>query len=479
MGGMKADNMRLIIVLILVLFGSYGVNITFANGGYDIEVSVENCDRKEAYLAYYLGPNQYIQDTAKFANGSFRFKGEEPLAEGFYLVVFPPDNQYFHVLIDKDQQDIEISVKGTALQKPFNVSGSDDTRLFYEYAEFLGELRPKADALRKQLEQAEGSEKNRIETELETLNTEVEVKQASIERKYPDYLTTMMVKAHTEFKEPEFTGSEKEVKEKTYIYYRNHYFDNIALADPRIVRTPFVHERITYYLDNLTYQTPDSINKSLDYILNHFNPGGEAFKVYLVYFLNKYAKSNVVGMDAVYVHLVENYYAKGLADWTDEEQLKKIIDNAQTLKPILIGKVAPNLILQDRNKQTWDLHKVDALYTVLFFWDPECGHCKKSIPELIDFYKTYKSKGIEVYAVCTKLKDGVPECWEAVDERGMDMWINVADPYLASRYKQIYDIRVTPQIFVLDKDNKIVMKKIGAEQLPEVMDHLLADEDVR
>ena len=45
-------------------------------------------------------------------------------------------------------------------------------------------------------------------------------------------------------------------------------------------------------------------------------------------------------MDAVYVHIVKNYYAKGLAPWTEEDQLKKIVKNAEKLEPLLIGKTA-------------------------------------------------------------------------------------------------------------------------------------------
>ena len=180
-------------------------------------------------------------------------------------------------------------------------------------------------------------------------------------------------------------------------------------------------------------------------------------------------------MDAVYVHLVTEYYAEGRAPWTDEEQLSKIIKNANTLKPILIGEIAPDLKLQGREKEEITVHGIDADYTVLFFWDPECGHCKKSIPVLVEFYKEYRNKGIEVLAICTKLNDAGDKCWDVVDERGMDIWINANDPYLRSRFKQIYDVRVTPQVFVLDADKKIVMKKIGAEQLTDVMDHILGE----
>ena len=86
---------------------------------------------------------------------------------------------------------------------------------------------------------------------------------------------------------------------------------------------------------------------------------------------------------------------------------------------------------------------------------------------------------MEIYSVCTKLGEGVPKCWEAVDEREMGQWINVADAYLRTRYKQIYDVKTTPQIYVLDADKNIVMKKIGAEQLPNVMDRFLEDQTLK
>ena len=44
------------------------------------------------------------------------------------------------------------------------------------------------------------------------------------------------------------------------------------------------------------------------------------------------------------------------------------------------------------------LHGIDAKYTVLFMWDPDCGHCKKETPKLNDFYKNSKHD-VEVFAV--------------------------------------------------------------------------------
>ena len=55
----------------------------------------------------------------------------------------------------------------------------------------------------------------------------------------------------------------------------------------------------------------------------------------------------------------------------------------------------------------------------------------------------------------------------------MDIWVNAADQYLRNRYKSIYDVKTTPQIFILDKNKKIIVKKIGGEDLAGVMDDVL------
>jgi hypothetical protein len=104
----------------------------------------------------------------------------------------------------------------------------------------------------------------------------------------------------------------------------------------------------------------------------------EAFQYYLVYFLNDAAKSKRMGMDAVYVHLVDQYYTTGKATWADEEQMKKTQDPGDNIRPTLIGKIAPDLTLFTEAGEPLTLHGIESPYTVLFFWDPECGHCKKT-----------------------------------------------------------------------------------------------------
>ncbi len=459
--------------IILILIFAICAGLVLAQDGYRITVKTAEFDQGEVYLGFYLGESQYVQDTARSEDGVFVFKGDEPLAPGFYMVVFPPDNMYSQILVGEGENDIKLEMNGANLQRPESVAGSPDTDLYYDYADFISSRRPEADKLRNELETASDKRKKEINARLEQLNEEVEERQQQILLQHPGTLTAMVIKSNMALDVPDFEGTDEEQSDKLYAFYKRHYFDNIDLSDPRIVRTPFFKDKLGYYLDKLTYQKSDSIIESVDFILGQMNPEEENFRVVLSTLLNKYATSKIVGMDAVYVHIVDEYYARGLATWVEEEQLTKIVKNANTLRPILIGKTAPDLKLLAEDKSEIRLHSIDAAYTVLYFWDPECGHCKKSIPKVMEFYEQYKNKGVEVLAVCTKLGDDADSCWEAIEERGMDIWVNAYDPYLRSRFKQIYDVRSTPQVFVLDADKKIIMKRIGAEQLPEVLKHFM------
>ncbi len=479
---------------LLLLF----TQVVQADDGYNIKIKIDGFKEKQVFLGYHLGDKQYIKDTVDINDeGLFVFSGEEELDGGVYLMIMPPDNQYFQVLVNKGEQHFSIHTSAQNPVKDIKIKGSPDNKLFYDYMTFLGEKRPVAENIKKEIEASKDDEK-KVETlskKLDKINEEVNKYQSDTVEKHPKTITAALIKASMEVPIPEFEGDEKEVQLKRYLFYRTHYFDNIDLGDHRMLKTPFLFKRVNYYIEKLTPQHPDSLSLSVEHILEQMKPSEETFKFYLIHFINKYAKSKIVGMDAVYVNIVEKYYATGQAPWTEEEQLAKILKNANTLKPILIGKTAPNINMQKINIEETiklkdeenehkrfksdgplPLHDLASPYTVLFFWDPDCGHCKKSMPKMLDFYDKYKPKGVEVFAVCTKVYKDLPECASTIKEKEMVKWINVTDPYLLSKYKQIYDIKSTPRIFILDENKKILSKGIGAEQLDEVMDQIIKSE---
>ncbi len=454
--------------------------------GYQVKAKIEGFQQKEAYLGYYFGDKQYLKDTAFVeADGWLYFEGNEKLVGGIYLIVLPPDNQFIQLLVDENNQWIGMETKLTDLTGSMTVTGSEDNKRFYDYLKFISGKRPKADELKKQLEEAKDDEKKKakIEEKIKALDDEVIGYQKNIVAKFPTSMTALVIKANMPLDVPKFEGEQKEKELKGFYWMRAHWFDNFDLADPKLVRTPFLMPKVEHFINKMTVQHPDSLIIAVDWLLERMRPAEDNFKFYLIHFLNQFAKSNIVGMDAVYVHIAQKYYKAGLAPWTEADQLKKIIENADRLDPLLIGKVAPNIeMLTQKDEKIW-LHDFKSPLTVLFFWDPDCGHCKKSMPEMVKFAKDYKEKGVAVFAICTALatRDDagnltmkeVDKCWTTIAEREMDVFFNAVDPYHRSRYKTVYDIKTTPQIYVLDADKTILSKRLGADQLPEVVDHII------
>lgn len=450
---------------------------TWAGDGYQIKVKINGYKNDTLYLAYHFGDKQYIKDTVlRSSNGEFIFKGDKQLESGVYLVVMAPKNQYFQVLVTDQEQQFTMSTEFDKPVEKARFEGSKENSLFYEYINYLNSHRPEADTLRAQIDRAgaDQKKKDKLQAQLDELNKNVERMQQNLVNDHPRSLTAAIIKANQSLDIPEYPGVDStEAQLKRWRFMQDHYFDNLDLADPRMLRTPFLFQRVDYYVNKLQVSHPDSIARSVDYVLDKMQPSEETFKFYLIHFLNQFAKANIVGMDAVYVHLVDRYYASGLAPWTEKDQLNKILESARTLKPLLIGKIAPDIELQKRDGAKIRLHDVDAEYTILYFWRHDCGVCKKSTPHMKTFYEKFKDKGVKIFAVCVKFTDEVPKCWEYVDENGTQDWIHTADPYNASRYSSIYDTRSTPLIFVLDRDKKILSKRIGAEQLEEVLTKMM------
>lgn len=455
-----------------------GLTTSAAQKGINISVQLDGYTNNEAYLAYYYADKMYVRDTVqKNEQGLLVFQTEEVIPGGIYLAVFPPDNNYFQILLKEGNESFSMHTSYPDLIPNMKVDGNEDNALFYDYLKFIGQQSPLAQELKKKYEAASEGEKPEIERQQEEIDGRVKAYQTDLIEQHPTTFAAAVIKANMPFDMPEFEGETEEIRQKAQLdWIRAHYFDNIDLADPNLIRTPFFFEKVNYFLKTFYSQHPDSIGPALTMILDAMEPSEENFQFFLVHYLNEYAKSNIVGMDAVYVHLVDTYYAKGRAPWTESDQLEKIIENANGLKPTLIGKIAPNIRLEKKDGSTFNLHDLPSKYTILYFWRFDCGHCRESTPVVKEFYEKFKDKGVTLVAVCTKFTDDIKGCWDYVEENEIDDWMHGVDTYHRSKYMELYYIKSTPQIFILDQDKKIIIKKIGSDQLEDVMSSLMENE---
>jgi len=183
--------------------------------GYNIEVTLDNYDQEKLMLGYHYGDKQYIKDSVKVnAAGKFVFQGTEDLDPGVYLMVMPPDNQYFQVLVDKNEQHFTVTTDAKSPTLNMKVTGSKDNQLFIDYMTFLSKKRPEAEGLKKELTAAVAGDKPSIQAKLDGINTDVKAFQNKIVNDHSNTLTAALVKSGLETPMPEFKGTEKEIQLK-------------------------------------------------------------------------------------------------------------------------------------------------------------------------------------------------------------------------------------------------------------------------
>jgi thiol-disulfide isomerase/thioredoxin len=446
--------------------------------GYQLDFKVDGCPEGKVVLAYYYGNKQYIKDSTRVSvSGQFSFKGDNSLDQGIYIVVMPPDNKYFEVVID-DYQHIKMEADYAKPIASMKVTGSEENKRFYAYLKYINDkkdvTKPWTDRIA-ELQKADSSgytesaEFKQLRDKLAAVDTEVKNYKNEFMSKHPDAFMTKVFLASKDVEIPDapILSNGRPDSLFQYRYYKTHFWDHVDFTDGRILRTPVFHGKLEQYMTKTVYQIPDSINKEADILIEKARADNDLFK-YVVYWITQHFEtSKQMGMDAVFVHMAKNYYMTGQAFWADSSTVAKIGERAQKLDWSLLGKVAPNLRMQDVNGNWHELHKIKADYTIAYFWDPECGHCKKVTPVVYDFYQKFKDElGVGVFAVGTQVLDKRDEWIKYLNEKKLD-WINVSDPEQKTAYKYFYDIYSTPVIYLLDKDKKIIAKRLGAEDLED------------
>lgn len=452
---------------------TYGQN---AKHGYKLKVKFTDMTDSTVYLVHYFGkplPTIYKTDSLVLdKKGVGTLESDEELIGGIYMLLLSDRKTYFEFLL-KDGDDF--SITATASQSPDGLTfkNSPENDRFITYVKYLKEYGVRHQKLMDEFTAAKTSDDTaKVRDKFSVLSKELTGYRLEYINKYPNTLLTNIFKA---LKVPEIPEGDHKLADGTpdnefaYKYYKSHYWDDFVFSDDRLINTPIYDGRLEEYFSKLVMQTPDSIEKEADLLLAKADGSPELFK-YTLWWLTRYTEqSKIMGMDAAFVYLVENYHMKGKATWLSPDDLAKYIDRVQKIAPNVIGNVAPELKMPDVKGVERSLHGVEAKYTLLIFWSPECGHCLTEMPVIDSLYDAkLKGMGVKVYAVRT---DGTIENWEKViKEKGLEDWIHVHDPERKTRFRSDYDIYSTPVIYLLD-DKKIIRgKRIDHTNIVEVIE---------
>ena len=467
---------------IFFLFAILTASTTFAQG-YQVSFKAPGYKSGVIYLTYYMGSNFNVADSAAIGNnGAALFKGAANLPPGIYAIFFPGKQLRTEFLIGKEQV-IAVTADTADLVNKTVVTGSKENILYDQYQKIAaGKGR-----LIQQERRAYAAATTRADSLLHeknytNYNKELNDYREGIIKNQPNSMMAALLNAMKEPQYPIKIPITKQDSINNYNEYKKHYWDGISFMDDRIIRTPFFLKKLERYYREIISPEPDTIIKDVDYKLLLARSAPEMYKFLLNWITDEFINPKYMGQDAVFVHLFEKYHSKGLSNWLNEKQMEAISRRAYMLMANLIGEKGADLEMLNIEDKPSSLYSLDADYTVICFWDPNCGHCKEEVPRLDSIYQaSWKKHNVKVFAVLTP--DGKqnlkPEWLTFIKDHNLGEWTHVyktkemedAD-YAAQKpsFRQLYDITLTPTIYLLDKDKRIIGKKLTLLQLNDLLE---------
>jgi peroxiredoxin len=442
-----------------------------AQEGYKIDLKIKGLKDTTAYLGFYLQENFFVKDTAQVDGaGNFSYAGSKTLPQGVYFIILH-QTRIFDLVVGPDQRfSLETSTEDYV--KKMVVTGDDDNKVFFESSLFESGLNTEAQPFISTVKDStlKEEEKKKARQHLTSINEKVTAYRQSIIEKYPLTLTARMMKAAKPIHVPDPPKKPDGSIDSTFQlrYYREHFFDNYNLGDEALLRLPkiFYWEKVNEYLTRLFVQHPDSLTKAIDGIVAVAKKNKDTYRFLVWKCLGTYQQPEIMGLDEVYVNLVDKYIATGEMDyWLDKKTIQNIKDYANKVRRAMIGRTAPNLIMQNENLQPRSLYDIKAKYTLIFFFKPTCGHCREEAPKLVQFYNSAKKKfTLEVFAVSTDTS--MKEMKEFIHEMKTP-WTTVNGPrsFIKTHFSDLYYAETTPTIYILDERKKIIARKLAVDQL--------------
>lgn len=473
------DFMKFKNVLLALMIGVFAFNANAKKvdaNDYDFKVKASQLKNDTIFLGYYYNGKPYVQDTIKLdKNGRGQLSKEKELKEGAFIMYFH-GSKYFDLLIGKDK-NISIEIKDTlALPESVVITGARETVDFHKYALKLKSSQKLYSKIGEQLKATEDSlAKVNLQEQAKAIYESVNATRDSLINANPGSMLSVFLNG---IKTPDYVVDEQIPDSlrpmHRYLFEKEHFFDNFDFSDSRTLRTSYLPSTIDNYINTKLFQINDSIIPPVIKLVEKSRANDECFRVVLNHCMNFAINSKIMGMDNLMVELGRRYYLNGLTEWADSTWLKNLEEEIYKNERSLVGMKAANIPLADIDnnyKRLYDIGGTDV--TIIYFYEPSCGHCRKTMPKVGEFAKKYASDP-RIKVVAVYMLEDKDEWTKFIEEADLSALVNVWDPNRESYYWYYYNTSTTPMVYVMNKEHKIFAKKIDVDTL-----YLIAENELK
>lgn len=448
--------------------------------GHAIQVSLKPYQNTKIYIGTNYGNNKVLADSCVLNEKSEGvFKGAQKLTPGIYFLVNPKYNILFDFLVD-EAQNFKI-VADTNNLSNYSIVGSSENDLFKEYSVAVNKIGSELAAIENKFKTATTSADSSLyRTQYISKDKELKDQRTSFMKAHPKSMMSYLLNVMQRPEAPAIPVINGKADSLYPFYYvKNHFWDDVVFNDNRLIRTPFFEAKLDEYFKNYVARDADSIIEEVQYMLTVAKTGKEIYPFLLFKFTNKYISPEFMGQDKVFLHLYQNFFAKGDTVLLNEASKKSITERAYSMMANQLGLPAPALDINTIDDKPFSLYKTAAPYTFIAFWDPTCSHCKVEIPQLDSMYKaSWKALGVQIVGVNINYKE-LPAWKKFIADNQINNWFHVYQTEAAlnkeitnqkpTTIRQLYDVFKTPTFYLLDANKRIIAKNLTLQQFNDFL----------
>lgn len=500
----------------------------------EITFHIPELSGKNAVIGYFLAKSEatVVLDTLQFDSLGYGIsKREEDFPQGMYFIYI---NGLMQPFVVGKSQEFTISTNAGNFHKDAKITGSPANQLFFDYQNYFAQKGAEIQALNAEMQANRNQQQklNEVNRKLQQVYSQVFIYEKNMLKNHPNSIVTAYHKASKNIDAPKHITDTIARKQ----FLKAHYFDFVNLSDPRVLRTPVYERKIVSYLNDVVEQNPDSLIKAVDYLISKAEKDPFTNRYMMIYIYNHFAKGDDKLIEPVFLYFVEHHFLPK-AHWADPDVIKALKMRVRLSKPNSVGTTASDIKLQalpsDEQKmkdlrqmfsktakaglvvkKEWEskskdemyrgfgrvfdefaanlsdsisLHSIDANYIIVWFWNPDCTHCREYTPKILEIYSLFSEFDVEVYAIFMQMfvnkwdvfTANVNLWFQYIDEHNLYDWHHVWDVYNRSLFREIFKIPSLPASMILDENKTIIARNEHPDKIRKLLIKKISEDIVQ